>query len=340
MKEPPNREPAPGEKAGAKTGGKDGGEVAGKTGVITGGAAGGKTGGGAGENAGGITGPITTTMIAGEAGGAIPAKPVTVTINGKPYAATLGEVLLAVAVREKVAIPHLCYEASLDPYGACRLCMVEVVRHGKGEMITACTLRVTDGLTVLTDTPDIVKHRNLLFELYLAEAGKSEVIREMAARYGVTKTRFLRRVDHDDPLLNKCVLCGLCVRACNEIMGAGAISYMNRGPYTVISTPFSGPSRDCLGCGACAAVCPTRAVVIEDTGSERVMKSWGNTRVPLAECVGCGQHYAPQALAASILARLSPSLKGEVAALCPACRGKRIARAEVLAQTGSAGHHD
>jgi bidirectional [NiFe] hydrogenase diaphorase subunit len=268
-----------------------------------------------------------------------PEKKVTVTINGKKYPAGEGEILLGVAIREKIAIPHLCYEPSLDPYGACRLCMVEVVRHGKQEMTTSCTLRATEGLEVVTDTPEIVKHRNILFELYLAEAPKSDVIKTMAARYGVTKTRFLKKLDTTDPLGNKCVLCGLCVRACNEIMGAGAIGFVNRGPYTVVNTPYAEPTKDCYGCAACAKVCPTNAVEFEDRESERVMVSWSGTNVPLARCDCCGGYYAPKALAIATLAHITPSLKEEVATLCPACRGKKAARDQTLSGTGGAGHH-
>jgi bidirectional [NiFe] hydrogenase diaphorase subunit len=266
-------------------------------------------------------------------------KQVEVTINGKKYPAEEGEILLAVAIREKIAIPHLCYEASLGPYGACRLCMVEVEKHGKREMTTSCTLHAADGLDVITDTPEVVKHRSILFELYLAEAPKSEIIRKMAARYGVVKTRFLKKLDPLDPLGEKCVLCGLCVRACNEIMGAGAINFINRGPYTVVNTPYFEATDDCFGCGACVKVCPTDAILMEDRGAERVMKSWSNTKVPLVQCECCGKYYAPKGLAISTMARITPSLTEEIAVLCPECRGKRIAKAEILAKTGGAGNH-
>ncbi len=268
-----------------------------------------------------------------------PITQVTVTIDGKRCCAEEGEIILGVAMREKIDIPHLCYEPSLDPYGACRLCMVEVIRKGKNEMTTSCTLRAADGLEVLTNTPEIAKHRRILFELYLAEAPRSEVIREMAARYGVTKTRFLKKIEKDDPLGNRCILCGLCVRACNEIMGAGAINFINRGPYTQVNTPYFEPTADCFGCGACAKVCPTNAIVMEDIGGERVMRSWSNTRVALVLCECCGKYYAPKELAASTLARLDIPLKEEIGKICPECRGKRIAREEILAKTGGSGKH-
>lgn len=266
-------------------------------------------------------------------------KQVEVRINGKKYPADEGEIILGIAVREKIAIPHLCYEPSLVPYGACRLCMVEVVKRGKRELTTSCTLQAAEGLEVVTDTPEIVKHRSILFELYLAEAPKSDVIKAMAARYGVTKTRFLKKLDTTDSLGNKCILCGLCVRACNEIIGAGAIGFVNRGPYTVVNTPYFEPTKDCYGCGACVKVCPTNAVEMEDAGGMRIMKSWSETKVPLLRCDCCGKYYAPKGLAISILARITPSLKEETAALCPECRGKRIAREEILAGSGGAGNH-
>jgi ferredoxin len=119
-------------------------------------------------------------------------------------------------------------------------------------------------------------------------------------------------------------------------MGAGAIGFINRGPYTVVNTPYFGATRDCLGCGACVKVCPTDAIGMEDLGDERVMKSWSNTRVPLVQCSCCGSYYAPKALAATILARVTPSLKEEIARCCPECRGKLIAEKEILAKTGGA----
>jgi len=268
-----------------------------------------------------------------------PKKQVTVSINGNPCRADEGENILTIADREKIPIPHLCFEPSLEPYGACRLCMVGLVRHGKTSMETACTLRAKEGLTILTDTPEIVKYRSVLFELYLAQTPKSTVIKEMAARYGVTKTRFLRRVDTDDPLGGSCVLCGLCVRVCNELMGAGAINFINRGPYTVVNTPYAEPSRDCLGCGACAAICPTHAVRIEDLDGERVLHSWSETKVPLARCEACGKYFAPAALEKSVLSRIEPPLRDDLAGLCPVCRAKKLAKKEILAATGGDLNH-
>ncbi|HOJ97269.1 MAG TPA: 4Fe-4S dicluster domain-containing protein, partial [Methanospirillum sp.] len=166
----------------------------------------------------------------------------------------------------------------------------------------------------------IIRHRSLLFELYLAEAPKSEVIREMAAKYGVTKTRFLKKIVHDDPLMGKCILCGLCIRVCNEIMGGKAINYIIRGPYTTINTPFYEHNPDCLGCTACANVCPTNAIVFEDSDSNRVMQSWSGTTVPLATCSSCKTAFAPEKLMHKVMNKLDPAIIEEIKSLCPECR--------------------
>lgn len=256
-------------------------------------------------------------------------KTVTITINKNQYLAKEGEIFLLVAMRKNIDIPHLCYEKALEPYGACRLCMVEVVTCGKTEMTPACTIRVHNGLEILTDTPEIIKHRNILFELYLAEAPKSEVIQEMAAKYGITKTPFLKKIVHDDPLKGKCILCGLCVRVCNEIMGTCAINFINRGPYTVVNTPFFEENPACAGCAACASVCPTNAIVFEDSGAGRIMHSWSGTTVKLADCAVCGKPFAPERLMQEVYAKLDPGLIEDIKNVCPACRGKVIARKEI-----------
>lgn len=251
---------------------------------------------------------------------------VTVIINKNQYMAEEGEILLLTAMRLHIDIPHLCYEKALEPYGACRLCMVDVVSCGKTEMTPACTIRVREGLEILTDTPEIIMHRNMLFELYLAEAPKSEIMKEMAAHYGVTKTRFLKKIVHDDPLQGKCILCGLCVRVCEEIMGTSAISFINRGPYTVINTPFYEHNPDCAGCASCAKVCPTHAIVFEDINTNRVMHSWSDTTINLAICPDCGKPFAPERLMQKILAKTDPGLIEEIRTLCPECRRKYFTR--------------
>lgn len=122
---------------------------------------------------------------------------VTITINKNQYRAIEGEIFLSVAIREGIDIPHLCFMEESWPVD-CRLCMVEVVTCGKTEMATACTLRVYNGLEILTDMPDTIRYRNTLFQQYL-EKSPEEEIKKMAERYGVTGTTFLEKNVHNTP---------------------------------------------------------------------------------------------------------------------------------------------
>jgi len=249
---------------------------------------------------------------------------VNVYINSIAYQAVKGEPLLNVARRNKVDIPALCFEESLKPYGACRLCLVDVKEGSKKGLTTSCTLACSEGLSVVTDTDEIKKHRKVLFELYLSQAPNSEKIKNMAARYGVFATRFELKHQENDELNGKCVMCGLCVRTCNEIMGAGVINFIGRGHNTKINTPYFESSDVCLGCQACLEVCPTKAITIED-------------RLNVKKCAVCGRYYAPEKLNKKIDSLFYYRDKDEkLKNMCPECRKKYIARKQTLIMEGEA----
>jgi heterodisulfide reductase subunit A len=172
------------------------------------------------------------------------------------------------AARElDIDIPTLCYHEGIAPYTACRVCMVEVTDRGGRKLAASCGYPVEDGMVVRTNTPEVLEARKLIVELLLARCPGVPRIRELADQLGLEKPRF-----EPEDKAEKCILCGLCVRACQEIVGVSAINFLNRGTDRVVTTPFGLPSEACIACGACAQVCPTGALQIE-----------GDSRVPHLE---------------------------------------------------------
>lgn len=148
-------------------------------------------------------------------------------------------------------VPTLCHNDGLRPYGACRMCIVEVApaRSAPPTVVTSCTYPAEDGLWVRTHTEQIVNTRKLLAEMYVATCPQSKTIQDLAASLGVNRVRFKRK-DED------CILCGLCVRICQEQMMAQAIGFTERGAQRTITTPFDKRSEVCRLCGACMYICP------------------------------------------------------------------------------------
>ena len=181
------------------------------------------------------------------------------TINGQEVEAEKGQMLLDVACKNGIKIPTLCHHKSLGGYGACRLCVAEVTKRGRTKLTASCTYPVQDGVSVETNTEDLIKIRRLVIESMLARAPNSPEIKELAEELGVESTRFKLNPDED----NKCILCGLCVRICNEKIKIGAIGFANRGAERIITPPFEEYSDVCSTCGACSVVCPTGAIDIK-----------------------------------------------------------------------------
>jgi len=192
---------------------------------------------------------------------------VKLTIDGIEVEARSSETILEVAQRLKIDIPTLCFYRFVKPYGACRMCSVEVTIHGKSRFVPACSYQVRDGIEVQTRSEGVINHRRMLLELMLARHSQVPVIRELAREYGVDTTRF------EEMPSEGCILCGLCVRVCSEIVGANALTFVKRGTDRYVSTPFEGESDTCIACGACAYVCPTNYVKVEDVRSRKYVFS-------------------------------------------------------------------
>lgn len=184
---------------------------------------------------------------------------VTITINDKEYSVEAGKTVLEAALENGIKIPNLCWHKELDPYAACRVCLVEVVKQGWASIEPACVYKVFDGLVVNTDTERVLNTRKVVFELLLARAPHAEKIKQLAAEFGVTQTRFKLNEDKGD-----CILCGLCERACAQVSQRYAISFAGRGRRRTLRTPFDKLSETCVGCGVCAFICPTNCIKIEE----------------------------------------------------------------------------
>ena len=192
-------------------------------------------------------------------------KVVKVVIDSKEYDASPEETVLDVAKRNNIYIPTLCHHPSITPYSSCRLCVVEVTQKGRTKLTASCSLPVKEGMQIDTNSQRVQKSRKILMELYLARCPTSEHLKELAHKLGVNKTRFKTYTEPD----NKCILCGLCVGVCDQVMEVGALGFANRGADRKITTPFDEPSQVCMTCGACAFVCPTQCINLSDLSKNK-----------------------------------------------------------------------
>lgn len=193
--------------------------------------------------------------------------------------------LLEVISKSGIKLPVFCYHSDLSIYGACRMCMVE---DEKGRMMAACSTVPRSGMIIKTNTARLRKYRKSILELLLSShcrdcttcenSGKC-TLQELAAQFGITNVRFNndktnKVIDDSSPSIirdsSKCILCGDCVRECNEIQKVGAIDFAYRGSNATISTAFNKPIAEslCVNCGQCAAHCPTGAIIVRDDSSK------------------------------------------------------------------------
>ena len=235
--------------------------------------------------------------------------------------------ILDVVRKAGIDLPTLCYYSELSIYGACRMCVVE---DEKGKIIASCSTPPKDKMIIKTNTPKLHKHRKIILELMLAshrrdctvcrKNGKCR-LQELAIRFGVKKIRFKNsknkaQIDRSSKSIvidsSKCILCGDCVRMCNEVQNVGAIDFALRGSKMIVSPAFgkSIAETDCVSCGQCSAVCPTGAIVIKsyteqvwdaiyDPKKRVVMQIAPAVRVALGEEFGikCGENVMDKIVA-------------------------------------------
>jgi bidirectional [NiFe] hydrogenase diaphorase subunit len=222
---------------------------------------------------------------------------ITLTVDDQEVKATAGSSILEAAREHGIEIPTLCYHEALEPYGSCRLCVVEVETPRGPRLVASCVYPAEDGAVVRTNSEMVQRSRRMTAELLLAAAPHARVIQELAAEMGVQEPRV--SLSDDD-----CILCGLCVRACEEIVGASAISLVNRGFSKEVCPPFEIGSNACVGCTTCVFVCPTGAIKLEDVLGDKSVHTW-KTDFHSRACKVCGDHYLAPEFSADVEDSLS-----------------------------------
>ncbi len=238
---------------------------------------------------------------------------ITFKIDGREFTAQDGQTILQIAKDNGIEIPTLCHNEAIEPYGACRLCIVEIFKGQRSKIVTSCLYPIEQGLEVKTNSPRVLSNRKMLLELLLARCSKNRVINELASRVGIEQPVIRPKYLED----NDCIVCGLCVRTCEQVVGVSAISLVNRGITKEPASPFLEPATDCIGCGSCYYVCPTDAIKMEDKDGVRRIYNW-KVEFKLQKCKVCGNYWAPERQLAYI--REKWGLPEDFFDVCPTCK--------------------
>ena len=217
------------------------------------------------------------------------------TIDGRKVEFTDERNVLTVIRKAGIDIPTLCYHSELSTFGACRLCTVE---DDRGKTFASCSEEPRDGMVIYTNTAKLKRYRKMIIELLLAahcrdcttciKSGDCN-LQSLAHRFGVTKVRFQNYkevvpLDTSSPSIvrdpNKCILCGNCVRVCEELQGVGALGFAYRGSYAMVMPAFDRQiaATDCVNCGQCRIFCPTGAISIK-SDEDAVWEALGDPNV-------------------------------------------------------------
>jgi bidirectional [NiFe] hydrogenase diaphorase subunit len=255
----------------------------------------------------------------------------TVTIDGCKVRVKKGATILDAARKAGIWIPTLCYHPAVTSDASCRICMVELDRGDWRQLVTACNYPVRQDIVVYVSSERAAWARCGVMELLLARAPESTELWALAERMGVKETRYPNVTESQ----RNCILCGLCVRVCEEIIGKSAIGFAGRGVERAVAAPFRQPSEDCIGCGACAAVCPVGTIRIRLHEDEQEVEiSPFKSRAKLLTCEQCGAFIVSTVVSELTVDRIQMQFGKtktdltefrERIGLCPKCRRSRSA---------------
>jgi len=207
------------------------------------------------------------------------------TIDGKRVDFEKGDTLLQAARKAGIEIPTLCHHEGLEPWGGCRLCVVDITKEGWDgwcKLVVSCMYEAEEDLIVLTNTERVRETRRVVLDLLLARCPETPLIRKLAAEHGIEETSYVPNPEPTD-----CILCGLCTRVCDHL-GISAIASVNRGSGREIAPPFHEAPPDCIGCLSCAEICPTNCIPYETSAAKRTI--W-NRDFEMLRCTKCGKAH-------------------------------------------------
>jgi bidirectional [NiFe] hydrogenase diaphorase subunit len=174
-------------------------------------------------------------------------------IDGREVKATEGMTLLEAAQNAGIDIPTLCHHEKLEPYGGCRLCIVEVENRGRTNLVVSCVYPAEGDLVVTTRSEKIDRIRKMILELQMAHAPDAFELQDLAKEYGADRNRFEKEASF-------CIHCGLCVRYCAEVKQKHAVGFVDRGTRKEISFIPEIAAKECWDCKECFPLCPTEAL--------------------------------------------------------------------------------
>ena len=243
---------------------------------------------------------------------------VTLTIDGRVAKVPAGATVLDAARAIGVRIPTLCQHEALEPWGGCRLCLVDVTKkewRGWQKMVVSCMFPAEDGLAVSTATERVLATRKVVLDLLLARCPDTPLVQRLAHEHGIERTSY-----QPNPEPTDCILCGLCTRVCDSI-GVSAIATVDRGAGKEVAPPFHQPPPDCIGCLACAEVCPTDCIPYQTSDSARSI--WGKT-FTMVRCPHCGRAHITREQAAFYAGR--GGVPESYFETCDACKRTQMAK--------------